>query len=178
MHSNSSDAHTFTCIWPSWATHQYRKKFCIQYAFAVKNHHDLTYTLLTGKRNWLLRLRRQKKRSESYFRTVSHGLQPTHSLPSLIFLVYWLEENTPPTFLRFGELEAQTTSFTALHKQCFRYTGTLQPRTEGACMSKQPLTQTVETLKGKICINGVATDCGFFEVYVLWCYSVRLSETM
>lgn len=38
--------------------------------------HDLdpTYALLTGRRNKLARLRRQKKRSENYFRTVSHGL--------------------------------------------------------------------------------------------------------
>lgn len=136
-----SPALTFSCIWGSWVIHQYRKKFCIQYAFTVKNvhctHHlDPMYAILTGKRNRLVRLQRQKKRSESYFRTVSHGLQPTHSLPHLIFLLSGLEEDTPPTFLRFRELMAQTTSSTALPKQYFYYTGSLQPRIEGACMSE------------------------------------------
>lgn len=32
-------------------------------------------------------------------------------------------------------------------------------------------------LTGKICISKVATDCDLiFEVYILWWYSVRLSE--
>lgn len=124
MHSHSSDALAFSCIWGSWVTHQYRKKFSIQYAFTVKNMHcthhlDPMFALLTGKRNRLVRLRRQKKRLESYFRTVSHGLQPTDCPPHLIFLVCWLEENTPPLSLRFRILMAQTTSFTALQKQHF-----------------------------------------------------------
>lgn len=153
MHSHSSDALAF-CIWGLWVTHQYRKKFSIQYAFTVENMHcthhlDPMYALLTGKRNRLVRLRRQKKRSESYFRTVSHGLQPTDSPPHLIFLVCWLEENTPPISLRFGKLMAQTTSFTALQKHFNSVYFTVRNR---RCMHiwKQFITQSVEILlRGK-----------------------------
>lgn len=44
------------------------------------------------------------------------------------------KDNLFPNILSVAELMAQTTSFTAFHKQYFHYMDTLQARTEGACL--------------------------------------------
>lgn len=123
-------------------------------AFPVKRMcctHDLdpTYALLTGKRSKLARLRRQKKRSENYFRTLSHGLPLNRLFLASFFFIFDWKKIQPQPFSGWEKQQPKPPlSLHYLHRIF-----TIWVLTEGTCMS-ETASSSETLLTGKTCING------------------------
>lgn len=112
-----------------------------QCVFTVKNVHCTQYldpicALPTGKQDRLERLRRQKTKSESYLKPYHNGCnQQTPFFTSLFFYADW-KKIYSLNISQVCRTNGPTNLFNCITETYFHYTGTLQARTEGACMSE------------------------------------------
>lgn len=114
-----------------------------QCVFTVKNVHCTQYldpicALPTGKQDRLERLRRQKTKSESYLKPYHKGCnQQTPFFTSLFFYADW-KKIYSLNISQVCRTNGPTNLFNCITETVFSfyYTGTLQARTEGACMSE------------------------------------------